>query len=541
MRVAWVRRPYDRAAFDRSGARGGLGAMSIVAPVKPKQRGIRPIAFVAAILFLGAVGFAARWLLGDLPGGMFAVVAAMIGGYMAMNIGANDVANNVGPSVGSGALTLVGALALGAIVAGGEVVGTIRSGIIDPSMIDSPETFMYAMMASLLAAALWINVATSVGAPVSTTHSIVGAVAGAGIASTGFAIANWDVIGRIVASWVVSPLMGAVFAALFLYAIKRTITYQVDLAVAAKRWVPVLVGFMGSVFAVYMMMKGLSRLWAVGLGQALVVGAVLGVVVYAVVRRVLPAPERIENSKVGVNTLFNVPLVFAAALLSFAHGSNDVANAIGPLAAIIEILRGDGTEIAHAAPIPLWVMLVGAVGLAVGLWLFGARVVRTVGSEITEMDQMRAYCIAMSATITVLIASELGLPVSTTHVCVGAVAGVGFLREYLKINYARMVDEIKEHHPEGDQAAIDAFLERFTKAPIKEKGRLLKELKVQARQQPEEAHLSKAERKGIRKLYRQELVKRSLMIRIAAAWVITVPSSALMAAVLFFTVKGFMM
>jgi PiT family inorganic phosphate transporter len=183
-------------------------------------------------------------------------------------------------------------------------------------------------------------------------------------------------------------------------------------------------------------------------------------------------------------------------------------------------------------------MVVGALGLAIGLGLFGPRVIRTVGSEITELDQMRAYCIAMAATITVIIASQLGIPVSTTHVAVGAVFGVGFLREYLKSSYARMLDEIKAHHPEGDQEAIDAFIERFTAASIDEKGAMLRDLKQRAKKHLDPAHFSKTERKGLRKVYRQELVKRSQLLRIVAAWVVTVPASALMAALLFFTIKG---
>ena len=509
----------------------------------------RYFSFGIALAFLIGVAVYARIVLGAQAGVGFVVVAAAIGAYMAMNIGANDVANNVGPSVGSGALTLGGALviagvfeALGAIIAGGEVVGTIRSGIIDPNLIENPQTFMWVMMAALLAAAFWINLATSVGAPVSTTHSIVGAVAGAGIASTGFAIANWDVIGRIVMSWVVSPVMGGVFAAGLLYVIKRSITYQSDLVAAAKRWVPVLVALMGGVFAVYMMLKGFSRLWKVGMGQALVVGVIAAVGVYFFVKHMLAKRQGIENSKTGVNKLFNIPLICAAALLSFAHGSNDVANAIGPLAAIVEVLRTGGAEIARAAPIPLWVMIIGALGLSVGLWLFGARVIRTVGSEITELDQMRAYCIAMSATITVLIASELGLPVSTTHVCVGAVMGVGFLREYLKTNYSKMLDEIKNHHPEGDQLAINEFMSKFTAANIAERGDMVDALrKKSSAALMADANLSKGERKSLRKTYRKELVKRTLVVKIAAAWVITVPCAGVMSAILFYTIKGFML
>jgi len=508
----------------------------------------RSVSFGIAIVFLIGVAAYAKLTLGDAAGVGFVVFAAIIGAYMAMNIGANDVANNVGPAVGSGAITLLGALAIagvfeamGAIIAGGEVVSTIRSGIIDPEMIANPETFLWVMLAALLAAAIWINLATAMGAPVSTTHSIVGAVAGAGIAAAGFAIANWDVIGRIVMSWVISPAMGAGIAALLLYAIKRTITYQSDLKAAARRWVPVLVAFMGGVFGVYMMLKGFSRIMKVDPHTALIVGVVVALLTYALVSALLARIGEVGNSKVGVNRLFNIPLIFAAALLSFAHGSNDVANAIGPLAAIVEVTRTGGAEIAQAAPIPLWVLVIGALGLAVGLWLFGARVIRTIGSEITEMDQIRAYCIAMSATITVLIASELGLPVSTTHVAVGAVMGVGFLREYLKTNYDKILAEIQEHHEDGDRESLDRFMRAFKAANIQERGVMLRELKEKSRKRAEETGISKRERKSIRKLYRAELVKRSLVIRIVAAWVITVPSTALIAAFLFFTIRGYML
>ena len=483
---------------------------------------------------------------GEAGGSVFIVVAAMIGGYMALNIGANDVANNVGPAVGSKALTLGGALliaaifeAAGALIAGGEVVGTIRSGIIDPSMIKDGDTFIWVMMAALLAAAIWLNIATAVGAPVSTTHSIVGAVLGAGIASSGLSIGNWDTVAKIVMSWVVSPVMGGVIAAVFLYLIKRSITYQADLSAAARRAVPYLVAVMAWAFFTYLLLKGVSKIVKVGGFEAILYGLVLAVVVLFAVR---PAVSRqaakVGNSKAGVNSMFTLPLICAAALLSFAHGSNDVANAVGPLAAIVEVVNKGGTEIARAAPIPLWVMMVGALGIAVGLALFGPRVIKTVGSEITELDQMRAYCIAMAATITVIIASQFGIPVSTTHVAVGAVFGVGFLREYLKSNYQRMLQEVKDHHPEGDQASIEAFLARFSKASIDEKGAMLADLKQRAKQRADPAHFSKIERKGLRKVYRQELVKRSQVLRIVAAWVITVPASALMAGILFFTIKG---
>lgn len=483
---------------------------------------------------------------GEANGSLFVVVAAMIGGYMALNIGANDVANNVGPAVGSKALTLGGALviaaifeAAGAIIAGGEVVGTIRNGIIDPSKIASTDHFLWVMMAALLAAAIWLNIATAVGAPVSTTHSIVGAVLGAGIASSGFAIGNWGTVGAIVLSWVVSPLMGGAIAATFLYVIKRSITYQTDLAVAARRAVPYLVAVMAWAFGAYILLKGVSKIFKVSSLEAMIYGFLFAVAVLYFVRPMVARQSlTLENSKQGVNKLFTIPLIFAAALLSFAHGSNDVANAVGPLAAIVEVVSKGSSNIASSAPIPAWVMWVGALGIAVGLGLFGPRVIRTVGSEITELDQMRAYCIAMAATITVIIASQFGIPVSTTHVAVGAVFGVGFLREHLKSNYARMLQDIKDHHPEGDQESISAFLASFTKASIDGKGRMLAELKQRTKQQLDTANFSKLERKGLRRVYRQELVKRSQVLKIVAAWVITVPASAVMAALLFFMVKG---
>jgi len=290
------------------------------------------------------------------------------------------------------------------------------------------------------------------------------------------------------------------------------------------------------------MIKGVDRLLNVGFFAALMVGALVAVLTFFVVRPLVARKSlELENSKEGVNTLFTVPLIFAAALLSFAHGSNDVANAVGPLAAIVEVVSTGGGEIATAAPVPLWIMVVGGIGLAIGLALFGPKVIRTVGTEITELDKMRAYCIAMAATITVIIASQLGIPVSTTHVAVGGVFGVGFLREYLKSNYARMLDDIKQHHPEGDQEAIDAFIRRFSEATIEEKGKMLKDLKKKSKKKVDPAHFSKTERKGLRKVYRQELVKRSLILKIVGAWIVTVPASALMSGILFFTIRGMML
>jgi len=501
---------------------------------------------VALLFIVGVMLYAGMH--GDGQDSLLLVVAAMIGGYMAMNIGANDVANNVGPAVGSKAMTMIGALliaaifeAAGALIAGGEVVGTIRSGIIDPQQIADPATFVWVMMAALLAGALWLNIATAFGAPVSTTHSIVGAVLGAGIAASGFQVANWGNLGGIAASWIVSPLMGGFIAAAFLYLIKHSITYKQDMLAAARKTVPLLVALMTWAFTTYLLLKGLNKIVQVSFITAAGSGFALAVAAFLITRPLISrASQDMDNGKQSINRLFTVPLIFSAALLSFAHGSNDVANAVGPLAAIVDVLGNHSTAIGAQAGIPLWVMVVGAIGIAIGLMLFGPKLIRTVGSEITELDQMRAYCIAMSATITVILASQLGLPISSTHVAVGGVFGVGFLREYIKRNYSQMLADIRIHHPEDEQVAVDEFLARFSQASIEEKGSMLADLKRRAKLHLDPAHFTKMERKELRNVYRQELVKRSQLLRIAAAWVITVPASALMAALAYFAIRGMM-
>lgn len=474
--------------------------------------------------------------------GVLLVIAAMIGGYMALNIGANDVANNVGPAVGSRALSLTGAIliaaifeASGALIAGGEVVSTIKKGIIDPALIGDTATFIWLMMAALLAGAIWLNIATALGAPVSTTHSIVGGVLGAGIAAGGMDIANWDKMGAIAASWLISPVMGGLIAAAFLYLIKRNITYQHDLIAAAKKMVPILVSVMVWAFVTYLMLKGVKKVWKIDFATAAGAGGVTAVVAYVFIKKIVAkAASSLPNEKSSINRLFTVPLIFAAAMLSFAHGANDVANAVGPLAAVTEaIMAGD---IATKAPIPFWVMMVGAIGISLGLALYGPKLIRTVGSEITELDQTRAFCIAMAAAITVIIASQLGLPVSSTHIAVGGVFGVGFLREYLKVSYGRMIEEIKHHHENEDHAQLDAYLEGFRKASLEEKRIMLAELKANSGK----SGITKKERKQLKKLYNTELVKRSHLLKIAAAWIITVPASALMAAIIYYMIRGIM-
>jgi len=502
-----------------------------------QQQLIRP---GIGLLFLIIIIIFVHLTTGDIDGRLLLVIAAVIGGYMALNIGANDVANNVGPAVGSQALTLTGAIIIaiifesaGALIAGGDVVSTIKKGIIDPKLITDESTFIWLMMAALLSGAVWLNLATAMGAPVSTTHSIVGGVLGAGIAAGGFGIANWDKMAAIAASWVISPAMGGLIAAAFLYLIKRKITYRRDKLTAAKKVVPLLLMIMAWSFATYLLLKGFKHVWKMNFFTAAGIGTILAIIVYVLAKPMISNTARnLKNNKTSINELFSVPLIFAAAFLSFAHGANDVANAVGPLAAINEAITGSG--VATRALIPLWIMMIGAIGIAIGLAMYGPRLIKTVGTEITDLNKTRAFCIAMAASITVIIASQFGLPVSSTHIAVGGVFGVGFLREYLKESYSGMIEEIKHHHEEEDAEAVEKFLDEFDDAPLLKKSEMLKLLK----QKSAKPHLSKNERKQLSKVYKAELVKRSHLKRIIAAWIITVPATGAMAALFFYMIRG---
>ncbi|APW64378.1 inorganic phosphate transporter [Poseidonibacter parvus] len=500
-----------------------------------------------ALLFMVVVFLWSYTSHGDVPNNTFLVIGAVFGAYMAMNIGANDVANNVGPAVGSKAMTLMWAIiiaatfeALGAFVAGGDVVKTIKKGIIDPALISDPQIFIWAMTAALLSAALWLNFATSVGAPVSTTHSIVGGVMGAGIAAAGFSIVDWGTMGKIAASWVISPVLGGIIAAAFLYLIKTKIVYKKDMVSSAKIIVPYLIAVMTWAFSTYLILKGIKRLIKLDFFTAAGIALIIAVIAYILVKPLIAkAADKLENTRVSVNTLFTVPLIFAAALLSFAHGANDVANAIGPLAAINDAVMN--SEIHSKVDIPFWVMAVGALGIAVGLALYGPKLIKTVGSEITELDQMRAYSIAMAASITVIIASQLGLPVSSTHIAVGGVFGVGFLREYLDSNESRFLQglrkKFKKHKKELDSMTKE--LDELEKLESKSKTNYVRIVELY-KSIEEKQEIVKQEKKDVKEAKSVKYVKRDAVKKIIAAWVITVPAAAILSAAVFFMIKGIM-
>ncbi|WP_444463752.1 inorganic phosphate transporter [Rhodobacter capsulatus] len=449
-----------------------------------------------ALAFIVLAGVFAAILMGAQPGGLIVVFAAAIGAYMALNIGANDVANNMGPAVGANALTLGGALIIaaifevsGSLIAGGDVVKTVSTGILAPDAVTDAAHFIWAMMAALLASALWLHVATWMGAPVSTTHSIVGGVVGAGVAAAGFGAVNWPAILKISASWVISPVMGGIFAALFLAFIKAKIIYVEDKIAAARKWVPMLIGFMSGTFAAYLALKGLKKVLDLSLGSSLLIGVFVGLVAWGIsVPLVRAQSEGQENRKKTLKKLFTIPLIVSAALLSFAHGANDVANAVGPLAAIVHAVK-EGA-LTDSVEVPFWIMAVGAFGISVGLTLFGPRLIKLVGSEITKLNAMRAYCVALSAAITVIVASWLGLPVSSTHIAVGGVFGVGFYREWHAERRARMLG-----------------LQKGKIVPPEERSRRL-------------------------------LVRRSHITTVVAAWVITVPASAVLSAGLYWLMNA---
>ncbi|MGR3507450.1 MAG: inorganic phosphate transporter [Paracoccaceae bacterium] len=446
-----------------------------------------------ALAFIVFAGLSAALLMGTADLNLVVVAAAVFGAYMALNIGANDVANNMGPAVGANALTMGGAILIaaifesaGALLAGGDVVSTISRGIIDPAGIADTRIFIWAMMAALISSALWVNLATWIGAPVSTTHSVVGGVMGAGIMAAGFAAVNWPSMGAIAASWVVSPVLGGVIAAGFLALIKSRIIYREDKIAAARTWVPILLGIMAGTFGTYLALKGLNKIIKIDMGVALLVGLGIGLGCYALcVPLIKRQSEGMENRNKSLKTLFGLPLVFSAALLSFAHGANDVANAVGPLAAIVHAIEDGGAS--DRVTIPTWVMVIGAFGISFGLFLFGPKLIRMVGSQITKLNPMRAYCVSLSAAITVILASWLGLPVSSTHIAVGAVFGVGFFREW-------------DH---------DRRLKNGSHVP------------------PEAKRIAPEERR------RRKLVRRSHFLTIIAAWVVTVPAAASLSASIF--------
>ncbi|MDE1991357.1 MAG: inorganic phosphate transporter [Rhizobiaceae bacterium] len=471
----------------------------------------RLVAPTIGLIFLGlAMLFGGIHML-DQPSTLLVIAAIALAGYMALNIGAKDVANNVGAAVGARAITMTQALAMaaffeivGATVAGGPVINTISSHIIDTDRIIDSGKLAWLMMAALLSAALWINFATWLKAPVSTTHAIVGAVMGAGAAAVGPDLVNWEVMALISAGWVVTPLLGGTIAAAILLFIDTFIVYRDDKIAAARYWIPILIGLMAGAFAAYLVLQ-LSATRTLSTISTIAIGLAIGLATWLGARPLVAAQSvGLENKNSSLRKLFRLPLICSAALMSFAHGANDVANAVGPLAAIVRSLgMGNGVSVVAGATVhsaPFWVVLIGGCGISLGVLLYGPRLIRLVGEQITKLNPMRAYCVALSAALTVIVASWFGLPVSSTHIAVGAVFGVGFFREWHTSHSKRRL----------------AYMHRKMEAS----GLPPREAEATQERNPDEIH-------------RRRLVRRSHFMTIAAAWAITVPVSALLAALVY--------
>lgn len=375
------------------------------------------------------------------------IIAAVFGFLMAYGVGANDVANAMGTSVGSKALTIKQAIVIaaifefaGAYLAGGSVTSTIRGGITDASFfVDTPELMAYGMIAALLAAATWLIVASYFGWPVSTTHSIVGAIIGFAAVGVGMDAVHWDKVGGIVGSWVVTPMLAGVLAYMFFMSAQRLI-FDTDNPLAnAKKYVPFYMAFAAFMMSLVTVQKGLVHVGLdistiTGYYIALAIALVVGLIGKVIISRIKFDPAADKKMQFNnVERIFGVLMITTACCMAFAHGSNDVANAIGPLAAVVSVVSSGG-EISTQSQLAWWILPLGAVGIVIGLATLGARVIKTVGTAITHLTPSRGFAAELSAASTVVIASGTGLPISTTQTLVGAVLGVGLARGIAALN-----------------------------------------------------------------------------------------------------------
>ncbi len=370
------------------------------------------------------------------------ILACIFGVFMAWGVGANDVANAMGTSVGSRALTIKQAIMiamvfefLGAYLAGGEVTSTIRKGIIDPAMMaETPELLVFGMMSALLAAGTWLLIASILGWPVSTTHSIVGAIVGFAAVGISFDAVAWAKVGKIVASWVVSPVLAGTISFFLFRSVQKLILNTENPFVNAKRYIPLYMFAVGFLMAMVTLLKGLKHVFKdMGLKFSFIenagIAVLFGLVVMAIgiwMMRKVKDEGNEGNRFASVERVFAILMVFTACAMAFAHGSNDVANAVGPLAAIYGVISTGA--VAAKTTMPSWILLLGGAGIVVGLATYGWKVIATIGKKITELTPSRGFAAELGAAATVVLASGTGLPISTTHTLVGAVLGVGLAR-----------------------------------------------------------------------------------------------------------------
>jgi PiT family inorganic phosphate transporter len=387
-------------------------------------------------------------------GNVLIILAIVFGTFMAWGIGANDVANAMGTSVGSGAVTIKQAIIIavifefsGAILAGGEVTATIRKGILDAALFtNDPHLLVYGMMASLLAAGSWLLIASSFGWPVSTTHSIVGAIVGFGAVGVGVDAVAWGKVIKIVISWIASPVLAGIISFTLFRSLQNLIIDTQDPFNNAKKYVPYymfLVGFIVSLVTIFKGLKhvGLSFSTSTSYLLSLGFGLLVAIIGTLMIRNIhLDPDENIDFHFTSMERVFGVLMIITAAAMAFAHGSNDVANAIGPLAAIYSVIESGGS-IGSKSALPLWILLVGGAGIVIGLITYGHRVIATIGTGITQLTPSRGFAATLAAAATVVIASGTGIPVSTTQVLVGAVLGVGLARGMAALD-TRVINKI---------------------------------------------------------------------------------------------------
>lgn len=477
--------------FDSSNLQKAVGQGTIGGVIgKPVTLSVRQclIALVFACIAL-LIGY----LFGTPEDAVFSACVALVGGYMALNIGANDVANSVGPMVGARALPLGAALLLaavaetaGALFAGQHVAGRIAYRIVDQDTVQDPVQFVIGMLAALTGAALWINAANILRAPISTTHAIIGGIVGVAVFAIGVDAVVWPEISLITLGWFLSPMASAGAAVLIFAFIRSELLGVQNKVRAARTWIPILIAAMAALFTLFLIAKGLANVWTPT--TPVLTTAVLGAFIAALVISgpyIRRSSMGLANRNQTVQALFRVPLIVAGGFLAFSHGANDIANIAGPVTAILHVQQT--SDLSLSLDIPIWVFVLGALGLSCGLLFFSSGMVRVVATRITKINPVRAYAIAMATASTVTAASWIGLPVSTTQIAVGAIFGIGIYREFI------------------------------------------------ARRQ----QVQKVLEEGAEQKKQRMLIRRDDAIRILAVWAITFPAAGLISAALFWIINQF--
>lgn len=494
----------------------------------------------AAIAFLAFSAAIAFSTVSDIRWTVLLLVAVLVGGYLALNIGANDAANNISTAVGSGALGLSAAILVasigelsGAFLASDPVSARLREGLFQADAFAEDMELASVLVSGMLAASLWLHFATFVRAPVSATHSVIGGLLGAGIFANGWSIVQWDQIASIAIVWLITPLAAGLTAAGVLYGIDRSIAHKPNPIGAARIRVPLLIALLSLLLADYFFVEFAPADGRAG-SNHLLASLAVAVLAFLIAQPLVNRTAQItKNNRKGVNQLFTAPLIVAAAFFAFAHGANDVANIAAPLTVVAHIAADNGST-AHVV-LPTWALAIGAFGIAIGLTTYGSRLVRTVGSEITEIDKLRAFCIAFSAALVVLASSHFGFPVSTTHTLVGSIFGVGLLRELRNTSERRTLAKVRKCYAGANKEVLDRFLTRFQGATPPSRREMLDALY----RERGDVQLTRDDLKHLDTLSHKQMIKRSLVQRIVVLWILTIPAAGTLGGLLYQISRAF--